>query len=312
MTEHATETRGIKIALLGYSILVVLQLATYFLTNILVLLAQAFEMLSDVLVSSFLLLSAFWSRKPADEFHMFGHGRAQNVAALVSATILIFFMSLETFREAIPKFFQAPEASEFQGTNLALIVILVGMFVVAIPIIDISRVKTRGASVKAQLVALLKDEVSYVAAIMGIVLLAQGYLWADPLASIFVATVIALGGLYLFKDNVHYLVGRAPSRQFMEKVEAIAKSVKGVLGVHDLKAEYVGPDIVHTGFHIEVAKGTPIEEADRIAEEVKERVSLETDCQHCVIHVDPASNLTKQNPGSPCQKKDHLRHTFTR
>jgi len=312
MTEHATETRGIKIALLGYSILVVLQLATYFLTNILVLLAQAFEMLSDVLVSSFLLLSAFWSRKPADEFHMFGHGRAQNVAALVSATILIFFMSLETFREAIPKFFQAPEASEFQGTNLALIVILVGMFVVAIPIIDISRVKTRGASVKAQLVALLKDEVSYVAAIMGIVLLAQGYLWADPLASIFVATVIALGGLYLFKDNVHYLVGRAPSRQFMEKVEAIAKSVKGVLGVHDLKAEYVGPDIVHTGFHIEVAKGTPIEEADRIAEEVKERVSLETGCQHCVIHVDPASNLTKQNPGSPCQKKDHLHDTFTR
>jgi len=98
MTEHATETRGIKIALLGYLILVVLQLATYLLTNILVLLAQALEMLSDVLISTFLLLSAFWSRKPADEFHMFGHGRAQNVAALISATILISFMSLETFR----------------------------------------------------------------------------------------------------------------------------------------------------------------------------------------------------------------------
>jgi len=149
----------------GYSILVVLQLATYFFTNILVLLAQALEMLSDVLISTFLLLSAFWSRKPADEFYMLGHGRAQNVAALVSATILISFMSLETFRDAIPKFFQATAGSESQNTNLALIVILVGMFVVAIPIIDISRVKARGASVKAQLVALLKDEVSYVAAL---------------------------------------------------------------------------------------------------------------------------------------------------
>jgi len=93
MTEHAAETRGIKIALIGYLLLVVLQLATYFFTNILVLLAQALEMVSDVLVSTFLLLSAFWSRKPADEFHMFGHGRAQNVAALVSATILISFKS---------------------------------------------------------------------------------------------------------------------------------------------------------------------------------------------------------------------------
>lgn len=83
---------------------------------------------------------------------MFSHGRAQNVAALVSATILVFFMSLETFREAIPKFSQA-EAGEFQDINLALIVILIGMFV---------------------------------------------------------AGAIAMDGIYLFKDNVHYLVGRAP------------------------------------------------------------------------------------------------------
>jgi len=74
-----------------------------------------------------------------------------------------------------------------------------------------------------------------------------------------------------------------------------AKSVKGVMGIHDVKAEYVGPDVVHTGFHIEVARGTPIEEADAIAEEVRERVSRETRCQHCVIHVDPADNSSKQS-----------------
>jgi len=288
MTEHATETRGIKIALIGYVILVVLQLVTYYMTNILVLFAQALEMLSDILISTFLLLSTSWSRKPADEFHMFGHGRSQNVAALVSATILISFMSLETLREAIPKFFQGSEAGEFQNPNLALLMILIGMLIVAIPTIDILRVKTREASVKAQLISLLKDEVSYVAALMAVVLVAVGYYLADPLASIFVAGVIALGGVYLFKDNVHYLVGRAPSREFLEKVESTAKSVQGVLGVHDLKAEYVGPNVVHTGFHIEVARGTPIEEADRIAEEVQKKVSHETGCRHCVIHVDPA------------------------
>jgi len=73
--------------------------------------------------------------------------------------------------------------------------------------------------------------------------------------------------------------------------------VKGVLGVHELKAEYVGPNVVHTGFHIEVAKGTPIEEADRIAEEVQEKVSRETGCEHCVIHVEPASDSTEQSLG---------------
>lgn len=113
MTEHAAGTRGLKLALTSYSILVVLQLATYLVTNILVLLAQALEMLSDVLISAFLLLSVFWSRKAADEIHMFGHGRVQNVAAMVSATILIFFMSVETFRQAIPKLFEVGAAREF-------------------------------------------------------------------------------------------------------------------------------------------------------------------------------------------------------
>ncbi|RDE16700.1 MAG: hypothetical protein C4K49_04280 [Candidatus Thorarchaeota archaeon] len=56
-----------------------------------------------------------------------------------------------------------------------------------------------------------------------------------------------------------------------------------------MKAEYVGPNTVHTGFHIEVSRGTPVEEADRIAEEVRESVSRMMGCRYCVIHVDPAA-----------------------
>lgn len=40
------------------------------------------------------------------EFHMLRHGIGQNVSAIVSATILVSCMSIDTFREAIPKFFQ--------------------------------------------------------------------------------------------------------------------------------------------------------------------------------------------------------------
>ncbi len=56
--------------------------------------------------------------------------------------------------------------------------------------------------------------------------------------------------------------------------------------MHDLRAEFIGPDTVHAGMHIEVRQGLPIEEADRIAEEVRERVQRETGCWYCIIHVD--------------------------
>jgi divalent metal cation (Fe/Co/Zn/Cd) transporter len=55
-----------------------------------------------------------------------------------------------------------------------------------------------------------------------------------------------------------------------------------------MEIEYVGPSMVHAGLHIEVARGTTVEEADRIVEEVQARVNRETGCQHCVIHVDPS------------------------
>jgi divalent metal cation (Fe/Co/Zn/Cd) transporter len=85
MPEHDAETRGKKITLASNLVLDGLQVAAYFFTNVLDLLAQALEMLSDVFISAFLLLSAYWSRKGADEFHMLGHGRVQNVVGFASA-----------------------------------------------------------------------------------------------------------------------------------------------------------------------------------------------------------------------------------
>lgn len=142
---------------------------------------------------------------------------------------------------------------------------------------------------KAQLGGVLIEEAASGAALIGVILTSQGYLWADPMASTVIAAVIALIGVKIFKDNVDYFLGRAPSKEFMEKIESTTKSVKGVLGVHDLRAEYIGPNVVHTDFHIEVVRGTPIEE-DRIAEEVRDKVGQETGCQHCVIHIDPENS----------------------
>jgi hypothetical protein len=40
----------------------------------------------------------------------------------------------------------------------------------------------------------------------------------------------------------------------MQKVELTTKSVKSVLGVHDSKVEYAGPNVAQPGFHIRVTK----------------------------------------------------------
>jgi divalent metal cation (Fe/Co/Zn/Cd) transporter len=66
------ETRSIKITLAGYAVVIILQVGVYFSTHILVILAGAFDTLSDIFISCFLLLAIYISQKPPDESHMLG------------------------------------------------------------------------------------------------------------------------------------------------------------------------------------------------------------------------------------------------
>ena len=69
-----------------------MKLAGYFITGVMALMAEALHTLSDIFVSGFLLVAAYYSRKAADQVHMFGYGRAQNVAALTAAILFISFL----------------------------------------------------------------------------------------------------------------------------------------------------------------------------------------------------------------------------
>ncbi|MFZ2411707.1 MAG: cation diffusion facilitator family transporter [Candidatus Methanoperedens sp.] len=284
---HESDVRALKIVLGSYFVIFSLKLAVYFMTGVMALFAEALHTLSDIFVSGFLLVALIWSRKEADEVHMFGYGRAQNVAALVAATLFISFTSFKLYEEAIPRLFK-PEDAAYQNLPLAIGVLVVSMFIAAIPLINMLRQKKRGAAAKAQLMELFNDEAGLLAALVGTLFIMRGDSIADPIAAIIVATIIAINAVGLFRENLSFLLGRSPGPEYLANIESVARSVKGVLGVHDLRAEYIGPDTVHIGMHIEVRKGMPIEEADRIAEEVRERVHQVVSGRYCVIHVDAA------------------------
>ncbi len=282
------DTRSLRLTLAVYVVVFAMKLTAYFMSGVIVLLAEAFHTLADIFVSGFLLIAAIWSRKGADANHMFGYGRAQNIAALVAATLFISFTSLRLYEEAIPRLFSTEQAT-YQNLPLAVAVVTASMILAAAPLVGLIRQKERGAAAKAQLMELINDELGLLAALAGTLFILWGYPLADPIAAIVVATIIAVNAVGLFRDNVSFLLGRSPGPEFMSRVEELALSVPGVVGIHDLRAEYVGPETVHTGMHIEVGRGLSVEEADRSSREVHKKVHKAVGCSYCVIHVDPAS-----------------------
>jgi len=155
------------------------------------------------------------------------------------------------------------------------------------------------AAAKAQLIELINDELGLLAALVGTLFVMWGKPLADPLAAIFVATIIAINAVGLFRQNLSFLLGRAPEPQLMDAIRQAVRSTPGVLSVHNLRAEMIGPEAVHTTLHIEIRRGTPIEEADVVATEVKARIHKLTDNGYCVVHVDPEGSQPAETLHDP-------------
>ncbi len=285
----AAETQGLKIALAIYVAVFVLKLSVWFASGVMAVFAEALHTLSDLFISTFLLGAAIWSRKSADEVHQFGHGRAQNAAALAAAVLFISFTSYKLYEEAIPHLFE-PVTANYQNLGLVLAVLLVSVVLAAVPLILLRRAKGRGAAARAQARELVNDELGLIAAIVATIGIAEGEPLLDPIAAIIVATIIAYGAVGLLRENVSILLGASPSPEELAKIRAVARSVDGVQGIHDLRAEYIGPRALHADFHIEVAADRTVREANEIVKAVHERVRREADCEYCYVHVDPASD----------------------
>jgi cation diffusion facilitator family transporter len=279
------ELRALQLTVAIYVVILGLKLAAYFITGVMVLLAEALHTLADILISGFLLVAMVYSRRKADDRHMFGHERAQNVAALVAATLFISFTSFKLAEEAIPRLFRPAEA-DYQNVGLALGVVIFSMVVAAVPLVSLVRQRGHGAAAKAQMMELINDQLGLLAALAGTLFVMWDKPLGDPIAALAVAVIITINAIGLFRENLPWLIGSSPGPEFVEKARAAVLSVDGVLDVHSLRAEKIGPNNVHVDLHLEVEPGTVIEEADRIAEEARDRLDA-MGSSYCAIHVDP-------------------------
>lgn len=283
--EAAQDMRNLGLTLGLYILIFALKLIAYFASGVMALLAESLHTLSDIFVAGFLLIAAAYSRRAADETHMFGHGRAQNAAALVAATLFISFTSLELFREAIPHLLN-PVEREYQNLPLAIGVLAVSMIIAGIPLLSLLRGKSKGPAAKAQLLELVNDELGLLAALAGTVFIILGWPAADPLAALLVATIIAVNGIGLFRENLSFLLGRSPGKEYLDRIRTTALAVKGVRGIHDLRAEVIGPGQTNVVLHILVPKHITVEKADAIVAEVHRRILTSVEPGYCVIHAE--------------------------
>lgn len=257
------------------------KLVAFFYTGILIMLSEALDSLVDIIVTGSLLFARRASVQAGDSEHPFGHLRMRNIISLIVATSFITITSLQILREAVGRLISPVR---LEHPEIALYVLGFSFIVNLVPIgLLLTGVGRREITLKTTLYDNLKDELGLLAAIGGVLAIRYGFYLADPIVSIFVALIIGVGAFTLIHENTRMLLGLSPEAWFYQRVKELAGGVAGVRGVHDMIAEYIGPEEVHLDLDLELAPETTIGEAERIVAQVAKRLRG-LGVTHCKIH----------------------------
>ena len=246
--------------------------------------ADAFNNLSDA-GSSFITLIGFklGSQKPDPE-HPFGHGRMEYLSGLAVA-VLIIVMAVELFKSSFDKILH-PEVLE---CSAVIVLILIASIAVKIYMAIYNHSVGRKIQ-SAAMGATAKDSMSdTVATTVVLIATLVGAIWGVPIdgyCGVLLSILIFMAGFGAIKDTVGPLLGTAPEKEFVDKIEEIVMSHDIVKGMHDLVVHDYGPGRVMISLHAEVPHTEDIlvihDEIDNIEEELGDKLNCEA-----VIHMDP-------------------------
>ena len=108
----------------------------------------------------------------------------------------------------------------------------------------------------------------------------------DPAAGLVVALWIFRAGWEILTENLGYLTGRSASEDLSARIIVVASAVPGVLAVHQVVADYVGPQ-VRVDMHIDVDGEMTIREAHSIADHVQMELEALPAVDLAFVHVEP-------------------------
>ncbi len=91
----------------------------------------------------------------------------------------------------------------------------------------------------------------------------------------------------ILRENLGYLTGRGASPELVAQIVAAASSVPGVLDVHQVIADYVGPQL-RVDIHVDVDGEMTLHQAHAIADQVQAQVEALLAVDMAFIHVEPA------------------------
>lgn len=248
VADAADHRRRIGVAFGITATLVVAQLAGALVTGSLALLVDTAHMLTDAAGLLLALIAASLTLRPASPRRTWGFRRAEVLAALGQAALLLavgVYVTVEAIRRlADPPSIPSTGLIVF-GTiglvgNLASLLVLSGR-------------RSASFNLRAAFLEVLNDALGSVAVIVAAIVIATtGWQRADTVAALVIGALILPRALHLLRETVNVLLETTPPGLDLDDVRDHLLEVDHVEAVHDLHASLIASGLPTLSAHVVV------------------------------------------------------------
>lgn len=274
--------RGAHLSIFAYIFLSAAKLITGLQYSSTALRADAFNNMTDILVSVAVLIGLKLSLKPADRNHPYGHMKSENISTLL-VSFIIMFVGLQVVSDGIQKLtggaFTAPSPVTIWVSLIS------GFIMLAVYIYNrrLSRI-TRSSSLKSAAADNLSDGLVSFGTGLGLIFTQVGFPVVDPILAILLGVLITYTGFNICKQAVFTLSDGFHEEDLEFYYQDVMK-VEGVKGVSSVKGRYHG-NSVFLDITIYVDKNITLEEAHEICDQVERSLS-EENVYSAYVHPEP-------------------------
>ena len=254
------------------------------LTGSLGILSEALHSALDLIAAVITLLAVRFADLPADNEHNYGHGKIENLSALIETFLLLvtcFWIIYESINRLINK--HPIEINAF--SYIVIISSIVIDFSRSRALYRVAR-KYNSQALEADALHFSTDIWSSTVVLIGLIVYRFfNFVYADSIAALLVALIVLSVSYRLGRRAFDVLLDRAPTK-IVDLINHVIDQIPGVIKYHDLRVRE-GGSYKFVELNIHVNKGLSIEDAHSISENVEDEITKKI--PHCkvTVHIEP-------------------------
>lgn len=276
--------------IIGNLLLAILKWVIGVYANSRALVADAVNSASDVAGSLAVYIGLKAAKQPPDKDHPYGHGKAESIAAIIVAVLLVL-VGIEIGKSSFQAFFEPIVAPKV----IALLAIAI-----SIVIKEIMFRYTYSLGKKLNSDALIvtaydhrSDVYSSLAALIGIACAILGerfgvawLVYADPVAGLFVSVLILKLAWQLGSESIHNTLDHVLHEEDTLQFRNIVESIPDVKQIDELHAREHGHYVI-IDLKISVDPYMTVEAGHRVGKRVKQKLMAEHNVENVLVHINP-------------------------